>query len=143
MDRRIPMIHILRNAIQTPDGSILNSTHRWDYQEHTDTVDGQVYVVDGGLDYFRGSLNGWTRQNSHPNFKDLRVTTDSPHELIREVFEWTSVLDKNGMARDEPVKIPLKDLDDGHIKALVKWTADGYPEYVHKIMLDELDWRDL
>lgn len=137
------MMHILRNAIQTPDGTVLQSIHRWDYQEYTDTVDGQWYMVDGGLDYFRGSLNGFANNNSHPDFKDLKITTDSSHELIREVFEWTSVLDENGVDRDEPIRRPLESLDDEHIKSLVIWTAEGYPKYVHKIMVDEMLYRKL
>lgn len=126
---------ILRNAIQTPDGTILESTHRNDYQQHTDTIDGQWYMVDGGTEYFRGSVD-------NQNTISLRVTTDSPHEKIREVFKWTSSFDKD-MKPIHPVQRKLSELEDGHILALVKWTADGYPDYIYWVICNEADYRGL
>ena len=35
---------IIYNAIRTPDGTVIESKHRWDYQAHTD-ANGQVYAV--------------------------------------------------------------------------------------------------
>ena len=43
---------IIYNAIRTPDGTVIESKHRWDYQAHTD-ANGQLYAVDGGNDYLR------------------------------------------------------------------------------------------
>ena len=48
---------ILSNRMRTPDGTILESKHRHDYVTHLD-ANGREYMLDGGLDYVRGSANG-------------------------------------------------------------------------------------
>ena len=61
------------SAIQTPDGTILESFNRHDYVTHEDTVSGEHYMLDGGLEYTRGSVN-------KVQAKDLSVYTtfDAP-----------------------------------------------------------------
>lgn len=129
------MNKILYNAIKCPDGTILHSKHCHDYQEHTDTTTGEWYMVDGGNDY--------RRMSTTEGYTDLLVTTDSPHEKIREVFTWSSCLDAAGNRLPAYVTKYLKDLDDNHVKALVKYTKEGYPEYINKIMRDEFSFRGL
>lgn len=46
------MSNILKNAIKTPDGTIIESKHRHDFVSYTDK-NGKYYAVDGGLDYLR------------------------------------------------------------------------------------------
>lgn len=68
---------LLYNAIQTPDGTILESWFRHDYKSHED-ANGKTYVVDGGLDYVRRSYD--TR-----DFKNLNIYwEEATFEQIRK-----------------------------------------------------------
>lgn len=104
---------ILKNAIQTPDGTILESTHVHDFKMYKDKVTGKEYGVDGGLEYFRyiGDIN---------DCKILSIETDNEnnitHEDVRNVFKW-GTRGKNGK---EPLKkVLLKDLSNNHIQAII------------------------
>lgn len=125
---------IIRNAIQTPDGTILESKYRHECIEHTDTTNGVYYMRDGGRDYIRGC--------GEPCI-DLTVTTDDPHEKVREAFMWTSILDAHNTLRPEPVVRKLSELEDSHVISLVYWTETGYPEYIHTIFKNEMKFRNL
>lgn len=125
---------IFRNALMTPDGTILHSEHRWDCKQYTDTKTGEWFLTDGGNDYIR---RGGSR-----NYTSLNVTTDSEHEEIRQVFEWISSLDKDNNPIP-PVRRKLCELDDGHIIALVEWTKDSYAKYIYWIMCNEAEYRGL
>ena len=107
MDREL-----VYNAIQTPDGTILVSTNRHDYNQHFDK-NGKLYIIDGGLEYIRRSNNG--------DEVSLAVYSDEPHEKIRNVYG-RGGYGKNG---DEVYRRTLlKDMSDEHLKNSV--------EYVHK-----------
>lgn len=124
---------LLVNKIQCPDGTILQSTHRHDYKEHTQE-DGRSYFVDGGLAYQRIG-------HSDLEFTDLSIYSDDPHEVIRKGFTWTSIYDKNGKLLDNPEVRFLKDLDDKHVETLCYYTLKGYPEKINKVFVDEFNYR--
>lgn len=128
------MKQILVNKIQCPDGTVLVSKHRHDFKEHVQD-DGREYFIDGGLAYQRIGF-------SDEEFENLICYTDDPHEKIREHFEWTRCMDASGNLLPEREVVLLKDITDDHLKALVDWTAEDYPEYVHKLFLDETAWRE-
>jgi len=121
---------IVCNRIRTPDGTILESMHRHDYKTYVDT-NGLEYMVDGGLDY--------TRRNVHDEapYTELSVYSDSPHDVIREVFKWGT----RGKDGKQPLKyVPLKDLTTEHIEAILE-TQDHIQQYIRNIFLDEMIYR--
>ena len=102
--------NIIVNMIRTPDGTILQSRHRHDYVEYTDS-NGCEYMVDGGTAYIR---RGWTPDA--PEYEELSLYEGDDHELIRERFSWGSY----GKDGTEPLHyIKLKDITDEHLDAIM------------------------
>lgn len=125
---------IFYNAIQTPDGTILHSTHVHDYQDHTDTLSGEYYMIDGGNSYVRTTIN-------KRSAKSLLVDSNSDHKDIREVFTWGNSMDKDGNALPKTVYLLLKDITEAHLTALITWTDGGYPCHINRIFRDEEVFR--
>jgi len=99
---------MVRNAMRTPDGTLLQSRHRHDYVTHTD-ANGKQYVLDGGLSYVRSSVNG--------DEEWLTVTLADSHEQIREACDWGTY----GIAGDQPLSyITLCDMTTDHIEVVLK-----------------------
>ena len=122
---------LLRNAIQTPDGTILESRTRHDYKEYED-ANGWVYVVDGGLDYIRRTVN------KNAPATDLSLTEDMPHFMVRDYVTWGTY----GKAGDQPLSyITIADMSDGHLQAVLDTQKNMYPQ-VRDLMQDELEYRD-
>lgn len=94
---------LLVSRIQTPDGTILTSKHVHDYVCHDDVISKEHYILDGGSEYQRTSLNV-------VKAKDISIYTDSPFEEIREHL-CRGTYDKNG----NHVWIPLKDMTAQHL----------------------------
>ena len=99
---------LIRNALQTPDGTIIESTHRHDYVTYTD-ANGKEYMVDGGLDYLRRTI--------HDDQIDLSEYDDAPHERQRELLTWGTY----GINGDQPLQyITIAEMETGHLEAVVK-----------------------
>jgi len=121
----LPAETIVRNAIKTPDGTILNSRGRHDFMSHTDE-NGETYMTDGGRDYLRRSVNDKPAE-------DLTVVLFHGHERVREAYDWGTY----GPNGDQELSyVLLKDMADGHVQALID---DGYP--CTPLMLAEQQWR--
>jgi hypothetical protein len=104
------MTHILANKIVTPDGTVLHSVHRHDFVTHTDIVTGEWYMTDGGNEYLKRSVN-------KVPYTDLTVTSDHPHEVIRDHFCWGT----RGPHGDQPLTwVVLKDMTLDHIVAILE-----------------------
>ncbi len=72
MDRKVVV-----SRMRTPDGTILVSKHVHDFVTHKDTKTGEVYILDGGKDYRRESMNSIPGEN-------VSIYSDDPFEVIRE-----------------------------------------------------------
>lgn len=119
--------HLIRNAIKTPDGTVIESTYRHDFVCHTD-ANGERYCVDGGRDYLRrvGAMD----------YEDMSLYDDEPHEVQRNVLKWGSY----GKDGKSPVRyIPIAEMETDHIQAVLQ---ECRPSYVlRNCMLEELKFR--
>ena len=111
--RRIPpnpQVFLVRNAMRTPDGTILVSQYPHDYVCYRDHVSHRTYMVDGGLDY--------VRRSHHGDEVDCCVYAGhDPHEVVRHVAKWGTY----GPQGDQPLKyVPVADMDTSHIQAVLK-----------------------
>lgn len=121
-------MQLIRNAIQTPDGTILESFTRHDYKTYTD-ANGKEYMVDGGLSYLRRSAHG--------DELDLSISSDS-HLAQREWLRWGSY----GKRGDEPLTYKrICDMSDDHIQAVLKNVPNISP-VLKACMVTELEMRN-
>jgi len=124
---------IIRNAIMTPDGTYLRSYHRHDYKEHNDTLTGETYIVDGGYDYLRRSINTTPAVS-------LDVYLSDPFEMIREAFVWKSY-GKNYEHLPNGIYIKLCDMTTEHIRAILETQTQIKGTYVEMLFKKELVLR--
>lgn len=128
-----PEHQLLVNMIKTPDGTILESRHRHDYNTYLDTTTGIMYNVDGGLVY----LTPWGSY-SWKGVENLSVYDNSPHDLIRERFSWGS-FGKCGTKAKFYIK--LKDMSDAHIQAIID-TQHHISDVMVVMFFNELKYRE-
>jgi hypothetical protein len=100
-------MRLIRNALQTPDGTILESTHRHDYKEYTD-ANGKTYMVDGGLEY--------SRRTVHDDQINLCEYDDAPHERQRNILKWGTY----GIDGDLPLQYKsIAEMETGHLESVI------------------------
>jgi hypothetical protein len=122
------MSELIRNAIRTPDGTVLESTNRHDYKSHTDAVSGEKYVVDGGLDYIRATV--------HEDQVSLALYDDEPHVVQRHIVKWGTY----GINGDQPLHYKsVAEMDTDHIQAVV--SMQNVRDVIKKCMIEELKRR--
>lgn len=101
--------YTLAYLCKTPDGTVLQCKHRHDYQQYTDKVTGETYMVDGLGYYIRSSINIVPA-------KYTIVTLDTPHYIARGLVVWGT----RGKAGDQPLKyISVADIETEHIEAIL------------------------
>lgn len=123
---------MLYNAVRTPDGTVLHSTHGWDYKEHLDAITGETYMVDSGNSmYYRRSIN-------EVPAVDISVTTCSPFKEQRKVFLW-GTYGVDGMV--PRTQIALCDMSTLHIEAVLRTQSRIKDTYVEELMQNELEYR--
>jgi hypothetical protein len=128
---------LLVSRIKTPDGTIVTSLYRHDYQTYKDTIDGYEYMLDGGNDYQRYSIP------EGKNFSDVdfSIYSDSPYTEIREHY-CRGGRGKNG---DKPLKfVPLCEMSDEWLKNSIVYNIDrGYDVFclANSLYMRELIYR--
>ena len=129
-----PPPYIIRCAIRCPDGTILETKHRHDYQSHTDRITGETIFLDGGHGYYyRASINAMPAES-------LIVTTDNPFEEQRKVPFWKSY-GKN-MEFPNGRFLSLKDMEKDHIDAVLLTQQHIKGTAVEQMFINELKWRE-
>ena len=121
---------LIYNAIRTPDGTILQSKHRHDFNSYTD-ANGQFYAVDGGLEYSRRSFD-------IRDFEDLSLyTTDVPQEKWAKYLVWGKNYDKDMNRLPETIWTPIREMDVDHICAILDggYCKDEFYKNVFKLEL--------
>lgn len=122
-------MNIIRNSIQTPDGTILLSRHRHDYVQHED-ANGETYMIDGGIDYLRRSVN-------YERAIELSIFLEDGHEAVRAALEWGTY----AMSADKTLSwIKLKNMASQHIEACLLSEKRMNPAY-RKAFEEELEYR--
>ena len=124
------MTKTIASFIITPDGTKLQSYHVHDYKTHID-ANGEVYMIDGGCEYQRGSVN------KEPAETHV-ITMADPHAVRREHFHWGT----RGIEGTRPLTwVALRFLTTPHIKAILE-TQHQIPEHIRQLFKDELEWRN-
>lgn len=123
-------MNIVYNAIKTPDGTILESTHRHDYRTYLDK-NGYTYMVDGGVAYLRRNIV------KEAPATDLSVYLEDGHEKVREFAKWGTY----GKTGNEPFRrVALKDMESDHIRAVLK-VAQSMASQFRTAFENELKFR--
>jgi hypothetical protein len=115
------------SGLQTPDGTILHSSHRHDYVTHEDK-NGKTYILDGGTDYVRCSANG--------DEVLIECWSDEPFEKIRQ-YCYRLGYGKVGAEDYGTLRTTfLKDMTDEHLEALLSYCEPNnrfLPFYLQEI----------
>ena len=124
---------LIYRVIITPDGTKLVSRHVHDYVSYVDSVSGEEYILDGGLEYCRTSVN-------EVKAELIEIYEDDEIEVIREHFE-RGTFDENG-ARIYKL---LKDLDTSHLENILLYNSEVFSKEkakeVNQIYKRELEYR--
>ena len=119
---------LVKNCLETPDGTMLYSRSRHDYVSYLDE-NGKTYFTDGGLDYVRCSANGDEIHHC--------VWDDDPFDKVRKAVEWGTY----GINGDQPLKwLRLCDMETDHINAVLKNVPSIGDSYARAFRL-ELELR--
>jgi len=128
-ENEVEPYEIVYSGLRTPDGTLLESRHVHDYVSHIDETNGKEYMLDGGLDYVRCSVNG--------DEELITLTMDDDHEEIRQHFSWGTY----GIDADMPLTfIRLNEMRTDHIEACLDTIKSLSPK-IKKVFENELDYR--
>jgi hypothetical protein len=125
---------LVYSAIQTPDGTILESRYTHDYVTHID-ANGLEYMLDGGTDYQR-----YITQPTAP-FTNISLYMDDDFELIRQKVK------RGGRGKDnqQPLTfVPICEMNDEWLQAAILYNEErGLGNSVHNQLYKmEQDYRE-
>lgn len=121
---------LVKNCIETPDGTILYSRNKSDYQSHLDE-NGKTYFTDGGLDYVRCSAHGDEIHHC--------VWDDEPFDKVRQAVEW-AFYDPD---RTDPFQyVRLCDMETKDIEVALR-SCNFLAKRFHRVMRLELEYRQI
>ena len=124
------MRKLVLNRIRTPDGTVLTSRHRHDYQSHKDTKSNEIYICDGGTSYIRRSIN-------EVPYVELSLYSDDPFEKLREGIEW-GTFGKNG---NEPLHYKsVSKMSSNHINSIL--SQYKLVEHLKEVFEKEISYRN-
>lgn len=129
------MRQLVYSAIQTPDGTILESLHRHDYKIHIDAITKEEYMIDGGIDYFRTNAN-------IIKAKFIGVYEDEPIEKIREVYARIGYGKPGNIDYGTLRKTLLKDMDDDYLESALTYTKENNQDLSFRILFREKQYRN-
>ena len=119
---------LIRNAIQTPDGTIIESKSGHDYVTHVDALTGKTYMVDGGLNYVRRSV--------HADQIDMCLYDNEPHKVQSEVLTWGTY----GKDGKQPLQYKtIAEMETEHLQSVIE--MGGVCPIRHACMKEELRLR--
>ena len=109
---------VIASRIQTPDGTILWSRHTHDYITYQDTKNGEVYMLDGGTDYMKTSVNETPAKN-------VSIYNTAKWKTRREfIIRYTALLDENKQPTGKSGFVRLSNMSDAHLVDLKKYLAE-------------------
>ena len=125
------MRKLIYNAIQTPDGTIIESRHRHDFVVYTDK-NSKEYMVDGGIDYLRRNVH------TDAPYIELALYDDAPHEEQRAFLSWGTY----GKSGKEPLKyVKVADMSTAHLIKVI--FLKGLSRDLYCCMAKELLQREI
>ena len=107
--------NLILNRWKTPDGTVLISRHTHDFVLHKD-ANGEGYLIDGGNDYIRKSVNKEEMEN-------MCVYSDDQFSLIRTVL-CRGTFDEN----NKRIWIPLCNMSNQHLENCITYYSDLFDE---------------
>lgn len=126
--------YILSVKMKCPDGFIMETKHRHDYQTHVCEVTGDIYMLDGGHGYYYR-----TSHNEVPAEVTV-IDTNSPFEEQRQVNFWKSY-GKSGEYFPEGIYLSLSEMSDDHIDQILHTQSHIRGTDVEVLFLNELGYR--
>jgi hypothetical protein len=105
---------LIQNAYRIPlndDYYYLNSRYTWDYQSIE--LNGETYMIDGGLDYIRKTVN--------PEQEDWCLYSDSSSEEINNKLLWGNSINADGSPRKSTLWYPIAQLELDHLRAIIRF----------------------